>query len=1143
MIYKHLKILSNTILFGLLVFCVEKISAQETQNYIIEKTYLNESGTDKNISVNYFDGLGRPIQSIQVGASPTGKDMVQHITYDSLGRESKKFLPYTSESTGGFFRDSAESELVKFYNNQLTTSTNVKADNDPWSVIEFEESPLNRVLQQGAPGSSWQPVKGSDEDHAVHFDYETNTPDEVIKLFSVDENNNLVVEGNYNDATLYKTGTRDENKVWSYEYKNMLGKVILKVSDPTGLKLQTYYVYDDYGLLRYVIPPKAMELIGKSTGNISTDIIKNLCYYYQYDGRKRMAEKKLPGAQPVYMVYDKRDRLVLTQDGNLRTGNKWMFTKYDALNRPVIKGIYDYGDTICQANMQNIVNDQMTIFFENEREGYNEVDSCFGYTNNSFPVLDGNDEILTVTYYDNYDFDSDNSLQDYCKSEENTDYPLSIINNQVKGQVTGSKTRILGTDDFITTLVLYDDKYRPIRSYSEDPLLSKSDLVLTKYDFTGNVLKTWQIHDKDFPNNDTIHIKQRFEYDHAMRLVNEYHKVSSNPEILITHNEYNELGQLIQKDLHETTGGNYLQSVDYQYNIRGWLTKINDPDNLQQTGQAKDLFAMELAYSNPTFGLNSAGKAQFNGNISAMRWTDDYYNDMSAYVFDYDHVNRLQKADYQKYVTSTWNNPLDFDLDTVNYDANGNITELKRYRDTLTLMDDLQYSYYGTNNSNQLLAVTDNGELDKGFIDTDNAIDYEYDANGNMVKDLNKGIDTIEYNCLNLPQNIIGGNDTISYFYTADGTKIAKINKDRIIKQYIGNVVYDEDHLDYITTSEGMVKVANENTFTYEYYLKDHLGNTRVAFDESGSLASLTQVNHYYPFGMNISAYAFSSQTDNKYKFGGKELQDDQLAGRSLNIYDFEARMYDPVLGRFTTQDPHAESYFSLSPYNYSANNPILFIDPTGEDILFYIWEQKGDEWQRKQVQYNQLDKTLQKALEAFAKTDAGFSFLKDFANKGDKIGSVEFSETGKNAKHDMEIAQFDSRYSAYGTSDFRESKSNIVFDMKINLARTDDDNNAESMAVTIGHEAFIHFEQYKDKLMNAYDKKDFSTVDKIREQRWKIAADRNGGADHDGYILGNQKYAMMRTFITQLKTILNPAQVNKQIKEHDDLFKKQLKH
>ena len=111
----------------------------------------------------------------------------------------------------------------------------------------------------------------------------------------------------------------------------------------------------------------------------------------------------------------------------------------------------------------------------------------------------------------------------------------------------------------------------------------------------------------------------------------------------------------------------------------------------------------------------------------------------------------------------------------------------------------------------------------------------------------------------------------------------------------------------------------------YHYYMTDHLGNNRVVVNASGTV---TQRNHYYPFGTAFAENTVDEQKKQPYKYNGKEL--DQIHG--LNLYDYSARYYESAVGRFTTVDPHAENYYSWSPYMYCANNPILNIDPTGED-------------------------------------------------------------------------------------------------------------------------------------------------------------------------------------------------------------------
>ena len=936
------KIITITTIFSFLLLGLKDTIAQENINYIVEKVYTEGTTVpttginDKSISVSYFDGLGRPIQSVQVGASPNGKDLIQHIAYDDLGRESKKFLPYVSNYAGGFYRDNAAAEQEAFYASS-TVPENIADDNNPWADIVFEESPLNRVLEQGAPGTAWQ-TNRSDADHAVHFAYQTNAFE--VKLFEVDLSNNLLVNGIYTSATLYKTGTRDENEIWSYEYKDLLGQVVMKVTEPTGLNLQTYYVYDDFGLLRYVVPPKAVKEIGtQSTGQVDQNIINNLCYYYEYDGRKRMSMKKLPGAEAVYMVYDKRDRLVLTQDGNLRADeygnllNKWMFTKYDVLNRPFLTGIYYNADSVGQAAMQNLVTAEMSTVFT---ETYNGSINNHGYSNDAFPQ-NNIDEILTVTYYDNYAFDKNpigsfDNVREYAESINNDDYKVSDINYAVKGLVTGTLTKVLGTTDhYLLSVNLYDDKYRVIRTYQEN-YLGGDDVQLTKYDFIGNVLKTKQIHVKESGSTPVI-INQQFEYDHANRLKQVYHQIEGNGDpVLIAEFGYNEIGQVIKKKLNENVDGSFLQEVDYEYNIRGWLTKINDPIELQKTGEPKDMFAMQLHYNDVLPTVNNTGDEQYNGNIAAIKWNTPEFG-VKAYGYGYDNTNRIERA---KFAAGTALNAdvNKYSVDSITYDANGNILTLGRHNTATSYIDKLTMTYDG----NRLKKADDGGDLVLGFVDiVDEETEYHYDFNGNMDIDENKGF-AFAYNYLNLPKEIVGGNDTVRYIYDATGAKISKelVQGGAIsYTDYVGNFVYKDGDLDYISTDEGRITQPTAGTFQYEYFLKDHLGNTRTVFADGngdGVLADneVLQETHYYPFGMSIGDLAIDRGADNKYKFGGKELQDDQLNGISLALYDFHARFYDPANPTFLSIDPKAEERYFLSPYNYCSLNPINRIDPDG---------------------------------------------------------------------------------------------------------------------------------------------------------------------------------------------------------------------
>ena len=248
-IMKVKQFIQATVILMVLICRVEYLYSQTSYNYIIEKVYNGES---YNPTLTYYDGLGRPVQVIDVSASPEMSDIVQHIEYDAFGRESRKYLPYVSDATSRVLHTSAKNEQLAFY---TAVDSTVARDANPWSETIFEASPLNRVLKQGAPGVLWQPEE-SGNDHAMHLNYGTIVADEVI-MFSVNANDQLVSTDYYDAGTLYKNELRDENGVWNSEYKDLQGQVVLKVSDSDTLKAKTYYVYDDFGLLRYVIPPKA----------------------------------------------------------------------------------------------------------------------------------------------------------------------------------------------------------------------------------------------------------------------------------------------------------------------------------------------------------------------------------------------------------------------------------------------------------------------------------------------------------------------------------------------------------------------------------------------------------------------------------------------------------------------------------------------------------------------------------------------------------------------------------------------------------------------------------------------------------------------------------------------------------------------
>lgn len=212
--------------------------------------------------------------------------------------------------------------------------------------------------------------------------------------------------------------------------------------------------------------------------------------------------------------------------------------------------------------------------------------------------------------------------------------------------------------------------------------------------------------------------------------------------------------------------------------------------------------------------------------------------------------------------------------------------------------------------------------------------DYDYVVNGNLIKDQNKGIASISYNILNLPEQIVVANKgSISYTYDAAGNKLSKtVNETGQAAKatlYLGGMIFENNVLQHVATEEGRVRLAS-GQWRYDYFLKDHLGNVRVMLADNGDPLEET---HYYPFGLTqrgISTQA-SGAIVNRYKFGGKELQSGEFSnGSGLEQYDFGARYYDQQIGRWNSIDPLTEKSSGLTPYRYGFNNPIRFLDPNG---------------------------------------------------------------------------------------------------------------------------------------------------------------------------------------------------------------------
>jgi RHS repeat-associated protein len=579
-------------------------------------------------------------------------------------------------------------------------------------------------------------------------------------------------------------------------------------------------------------------------------VINDYAYLYKYDKRQRLIEKKLPGAQCIYMVYDNRDRLVMTQDGEQRKNNQWTFTKYDALNRPVITGLYTHSTVATQAEMSSLIN--TNIFYEM----YTENIATHGYSNNVFPI--NNIDVLTVTYYDDHRFKSliNNDELNYKNNELTGQAPSAF--DHVDGKITGSKTKVLNTENtYLWSATYYDDKYSIIQTATT---ILSGGVARNTYivDFDGKVKQGKTILHKD-GSNDQFTIKT-YEYDHAGRLAETWHQINNNPKVLLSQNTYNEIGQLVTKKLHASVDNisSFKQHVDYRYNIRGWLTGINNADLNNTDGGPKDYFGMEFGYNND-IGIG-AFTPQYGGNISAAKWSTPFLSGIPimtmpterAYTFQYDALNRMLSANH-RIKNGSWK-PSSAFYEKAEYDLNGNILSLDRNNGQGYSIDRLRYNYGdNTDRSSRLLSVTDNGSGTASFKDG-NLIgdDYTYDDNGNLITDVNKGLSTIQYNdYLKLTEQIDkSSGEKIKTIYDANGIKLAEETFDpgsAIPKKrtdFIGPFVFEDEKLKFVQHPEGKILIpdtqATDQSVEYQYQIRDNVGNNRITFTTREKVVTFT---------------------------------------------------------------------------------------------------------------------------------------------------------------------------------------------------------------------------------------------------------------------------------------------------------------
>lgn len=868
---------------------------------------LSSPVKDVRQTTQYIDGIGRPLQlvakqgSMETGSSPV--DIVSPIMYDQFSREQYKYLAYPANNTGGYSTNDGEFKLNPFAQQAVFMSFQYGSQNEShyYGKTNFEASPLARVEKAMNPGISWV-----GNNRGVQMKYWLNTTNDAgIRIWTVTNGaagafGTYSSTASYNPGELYKNVTVDEHDKQVIEFKDKEGKLILRkvqltatADDGTGSGYSgwicTYYIYDNLNNLRCVIQPKASESMANS-GNWSLDAQKldEQCFRYEYDSRNRMIMKKIPGAATVYMVYDKRDRLVMVRDGNTGALGKWMVTLYDDLNRIVQTGLWtNSGDITTHSTA-----------------AANPAGNYY-YPFNESSVPGSGWEMLTLAHYDNYQGLPGGLSSSYINTWDSYFDPASsqwpypqmpVKSNDIRGMVAWTQTKVLNTSTYLASVSIYDSKGRLIQIQSTN-ITGFTDVLSTQYTWSGQPFITVHKQGIGGPNTQTTVVVTKSTYDDLGRLVKIEKKLSNtlvnsnamSSYKVLSENEYDKLGQLKKKKIAPAFNSNAgLETENFEYNIRGWVLGMNR--DFTRDANNTNYFGFDLGYdkaSNGLIGNQSYLNPQYNGNISGMVWKSKGDAEKRRYDFTYDAANRLLKSDFTQYTSGSFNqsagvnynikmgdgsNPLSA------YDANGNILKMQQYGlkiGTSSLIDDLDYTYENAM-SNKLKLVTDNQNSFTSMLGdfkydpaTKTATDYSYDVNGNLTVDKNKDISSIQYNHLNLPTQFIlhpnagqwdGSTGTITYTYDATGNKLKKTVAEsccrtktfNTVTYYINGFVFETkeefwsgvsqpasyaDRLLYLPQEEGRIRFKPASgsaaaSLQYDYMLKDHLGNVRMVLTD-----------------------------------------------------------------------------------------------------------------------------------------------------------------------------------------------------------------------------------------------------------------------------------------------------------------------
>jgi RHS repeat-associated protein len=804
--------------------------------------------------------------------------------------------------------------------------------------------------------------------------------------------------------------TKFLNEYFDVCLRNMSNEQLFVTSNFQEYQYTLYY-YDQSGQLTQTIPPAGVTLLtdaevtsvqnARLVGTGQVYPAHTLTTRYAYTSLNGQISHKSPDAEEVHNWYDAQGRLVVSQDGRQRALQRLSYTMYDELGRVIEVG---------EVQPINIA----TFLTKTSPIVQTDIDAL---------LSGGNRTQVTRTYFDTSPISAPDGL-----TQKNLRSRVAM--QSIEATYDGNNT----TYDYATH---YDyDLTGDVSTIIQElqPLQSVGHRYKRiVYDYDQLSGKVNYVH---YQRGRADQYSTHYRYDLDNRLTEVY---TSFVDSLYTSSgkmlwdvqaayTYYRHGPLARTEL----GALRVQGLDYAYTLQGWIKGLNssflDPtrdigrDGIGGTTSlvSRDVFSYTLGFYingvqgdyqpinssyaiEPTYSVGSSfntfSKSMYNGNIRYIM-QQNQGTSSGAYIhgYSYDQVMRLKQMN--TYVPS---NPWVIDLSSnpaplaanfkelgIIYDRNGNIKNYQRWGSSTSLIqDDLTYDYYP--NTNRLRKVTDasTSSLPGEVLTQSDANNYDYDASGNLKKDVQSGIadGSITWNpygkILSVTrtggiQNTFGYDamqnrvrkrrydptknpiaDTTTYYIRdAQGNALA------VYDQYGSTVAWREQHI-YGSSRLGTVQPGVSWTSTppttpnfrankllnlgwHRYEVTDHLGNVRSIINDRRSItnpglstqyysATILNATDYFPFGaeMRNSIAALAGNKQYRYGFNGKELDKNGEFG-SLNHYDYGFRIYNPGIGRFLSVDPLTRSYPWYTPYQFAGNSPIANVDLDGLEELHF---------------------------------------------------------------------------------------------------------------------------------------------------------------------------------------------------------------